>query len=167
MATISKPSATRRLEVELVNGLASAGVQTGVMRVDGPPGAPAFTLTCPSGDSPDREVAAIRARGNLPLIIDGNVLAEIDRCDLVESWETAARLPAAEIAKMSRIAGERLTQVFAENLGSADLAEMVTDAAVLFLLSMRKNGVRTPDEIKPCTLLWDDEAQEEHLLVRA
>jgi hypothetical protein len=130
-------------------------------------GIPAFTLTCPAGDSPDREVAAIRARGNLPLIIDGNVLAEIERSDLFESWDPAASLPAIEIARMSRIAGERLSDVFAQNLGSADLAELVSDAAVLFLLSMRKNGVRTPDDIRPCMLFWDGESQEERLLIRA
>jgi hypothetical protein len=134
---------------------------------DGHNGAPAFTLTCPSGASPDREVAAIRARGNLPLIIDGNVLAEINRGDLFESWQTAVRLPAAEIVRMSRIAGERLSDIFAQNLSSADLPELVSNAAVLFLLSMRKNGVRTPDEIRPCTLLWDDQSQEERLLICA
>ena len=25
------------------------------------------------------------------------------------------------------------------------------------LLAMRRKGVRTPDEIAPCTLLWDEE----------
>jgi len=136
------------------------------MRGDGYSCVPAFTLTCPSGDSPDREVAAIRARGNLPLIIGNTILAEIDRNDLMESWESAAHLPAAEIADMSRMAGERLSEVLSENFDSADICEMVTDAAVLFLLSMRRHGVRTPDEIKPCTLLWDDEAHEEQLMLR-
>jgi hypothetical protein len=134
---------------------------------DSRPVAPAFTLTCPPADSPDREVAAIRARGNLPLIIDGNLLAEISRGDLFESWETAARLPAAEIANYSRIAGERLAEVFADRADSADLVDLVTDAAVLFLLTMRRHRVRTPDEIRPCTLFWDDEAREERLLIGA
>src|SRR5262249_10295386 len=107
----------------------------------------------------------IRARGNLPLIIDGSLLAEIERRDLFESWEATARLPAIEVARMSRLAGERLSEIFTENFDSADLVEVVTDAAVLFLLTMRKYGVRTPDEIKPCTLLWDEEAQKEELLV--
>jgi hypothetical protein len=38
----------------------------------------------------------------------------------------------------------------------------VTDAAVLFLLTLRSKGVRTPDDIQPCTVLWDDEAAQEY-----
>jgi len=132
-----------------------------------PPEAPAFTLTCPAKDSPDREVKAIRARGNLPLMIDDRLLAEIARGDLAESWETAVHLPAAALADMSRLAGERLALVLEDNIGSADLTDVVTDAAVLFLLAMRRAGVKTPDEIGPCTLLWDEAKHQELILKRA
>jgi hypothetical protein len=123
--------------------------------------APAFTLTCPGSDSPDRQVKAIRARGNLPLLIDDRVLAEITRGDLAESWETAVHLPARALADMSRLAGVRLAALLEENIGAADLTDMVSDAAVLFLLAMRRCGVRSPDEIGPCTLLWDEERRQE------
>ncbi|WP_119390303.1 hypothetical protein [Taklimakanibacter lacteus] len=131
------------------------------------PEAPAFTLTCPAKDSPDREVRAIRARGNLPLMIDDRLLAEIAQGDLAESWETAVHLPAAALADMSRLAGARLASVLEDNIGSADLTDVVSDAAVLFLLAMRRAGVRTPDEIVPCTLLWDEEKRQELVLKRA
>jgi hypothetical protein len=129
--------------------------------------APAFTLTCPAQDSPDVAVRAIRARGNLPLMIDDRLLAEIARGDLVESWETAVHLPASALADMSKLAGERLTLVLEDNIGSADLADLVSDAAVLFLLAMRRAGIKTPDEIGPCTLLWDEARQQELVLKRA
>jgi hypothetical protein len=129
--------------------------------------APAFTLTCPAQDSPDVAVRAIRARGNLPLMIDDRLLAEIARGDLVESWETAVHLPASALADMSKLAGERLTLVLEDNIGSADLADLVSDAAVLFLLAMRRAGIKTPDEIGPCTLLWDETRQQELVLKRA
>ena len=131
------------------------------------PEAPAFTLTCPAKDSPDREVRAIRARGNLPLMIDDRLLAEIAQGDLAESWETAVHLPAAALADMSKLAGERLASVLEDNIGSADLTDVVSDAAVLFLLAMRRAGVRTPDEIGPCTLLWDEARHQELVLKRA
>lgn len=131
------------------------------------PEAPAFTLTCPAKDSPDREVRAIRARGNLPLMIDDRLLAEIAQGDLAESWETAVHLPAAALADMSKLAGARLASVLEDNIGSADLTDVVSDAAVLFLLAMRRAGVRTPDEIVPCTLLWDEEKRQELVLKRA
>ena len=124
-------------------------------------------MTCPAKDSPDREVKAIRARGNLPLMIDDRLLAEIARGDLAESWETAVHLPAAALADMSRLAGERLALVLEDNIGSADLTDVVTDAAVLFLLAMRRAGVKTPDEIGPCTLLWDEAKHQELILKRA
>ena len=129
--------------------------------------APAFTLTCPSRDSPDREVRAIRARGNLPLMIDDRLLAEIVHSDLAESWETAVHLPAQALADMSKLAGERLTLVLEDNIGSADLTDVVSDAAVLFLLAMRRAGVKSLEEIGPCTLLWDEERHQELILKRA
>ena len=128
--------------------------------------APAFTLTCPAKDSPDREVRATRARGNLPLMIDDWLLAEIAQGDLAESWETAVHLPAQALADMSKLAGERLALVLEDNIGSADLTDVVSDAAVLFLLAMRRAGVKSPDEIGPCTLLWDEERQQELILKR-
>lgn len=131
------------------------------------PEVPAFTLTCPSRDSPDLKVRAIRARGNLPLMIDNRLLAEIAQGDLVESWETAINLPAAALADMSQLAGARLASVLEDNIDAADLTDVVSDAAVLFLLAMRRAGVRTTDEIGPCTLLWDDQRRQETILKRA
>lgn len=137
------------------------------MPISAVPEVPAFTLTCPAKDSPDREVRAIRARGNLPLMIDDRLLAEIARGDLAESWETAVHLPPAALADMSRLAGARLATVLDDNIGSADLTDVVSDAAVLFLLAMRRAGIQSPDEIEPCTLLWDDERRQELILKRA
>ncbi|MGE3873911.1 MAG: hypothetical protein AB7F74_13225 [Parvibaculaceae bacterium] len=131
------------------------------------PEAPAFTLTCPAKDSPDLKVRAIRARGNLPLMIDDRLLAEIAQGDLVESWETAVSLSASALADMSKLAGARLASVLEDNIDAADLSDVVSDAAVLFLLAMRRAGVRTPDEIGPCTLLWDEERRQELVLKRA
>lgn len=131
------------------------------------PDAPAFTLTCPAKDSPDHEVRAIRARGNLPLMIDDRLLAEIAKGDLAESWETAVHLPATTLADMSRLAGSRLANVLDDNIDSADLTDVVSDAAVLFLLAMRRAGVKSPDDIGPCTLLWDEERRQELILKRA
>ncbi|WP_119270476.1 hypothetical protein [Taklimakanibacter deserti] len=130
------------------------------------PEAPAFTLTCPAKNSPDLKVRAIRARGNLPLMIDDRLLAEIAQGDLVESWETAVHLSAAALADMSKLAGARLASVLEDNIDAADLTDVVSDAAVLFLLAMRRAGVRTPDEIGPCTLLWDEERRQELVLKR-
>lgn len=128
---------------------------------------PALTLTFPGPDSSDLQVAAIRERGNLPLMVGEHVLAEIDQDDLKEGWAAAKRLSAADIAAMCRLAGARLTKLLEDNISAENLTDIVTDAAALFLLLLRRNGVRTPKDIKPCTLVWNDEAGQEHLLMRA
>ncbi len=60
-----------------------------------------------------------------------------------------------------------LASVLEDNIDAADLTDVVSDAAVLFLLAMRRAGVRTLDEIGPCTLLWDDERRQELVLKRS
>jgi hypothetical protein len=126
-----------------------------------------LTITLPDRDIVDSEIADIRARGNLPLLVGERLIAEIDHMDLLESWQTAADLTEDELIRMNKAAGSRLAQLVDDNLESANLTDVVTDAAVLFLLTLRSKGVRTPDEIKPCTVVWDDEAAQEYLLLHA
>jgi hypothetical protein len=127
----------------------------------------AFSLTCPSLDSRDARVAAIRARGNLPLMVDGQVLAEIDRAELAESWVAAAALKPSELAAMTRLAGERLAQTLKNEIASTDLIDIVSDAAVLFLLTMRRYGANGPYGIMPCTVIWDEAHASERIVMRA
>jgi hypothetical protein len=155
---------------QMVNGLArKPGAKWGSPR--GIPmsvsGHPAITLTLPGPDNPDLQVAAIRERGNLPLFVGEHVLAEIDWKDLKEGWATAKKLPAADIAAMCQVAGTRLAKLLDDNMGAENLTDIVTDAAALFLLLLHRNGVKTPKDIKPCTLVWDGEAGQEQLLMRA
>lgn len=127
----------------------------------------AFTLTCPAVASRDVRVAQIRARGNLPLLVDGKVLAEIGRADLEESWQTAVALKPTELAAMTRKAGDRLAQTLKHDVDSVDLTEIVTDAAVLFLLTMRRYGATALSSIRPCTVVWDEARSAERVVMRA
>ncbi len=114
-----------------------------------------FTLTCPGEQTTDAQVLDIQARGNLPLMIGDDVLAEIKYEDLVESWETAVSLPAAELDAMTALAGQRLSLILENNLEAEDLTDVVSDAAVLFLLAMRRFGVSEPHRIPACTVKWN------------
>jgi hypothetical protein len=125
----------------------------------------AFTLACPTGGGD--AVSAIRARGNLPLVIDGRVLAELDADDVNDNWAQAGRLSAIEAIGMSEVAGRRLSQVLEDNINSSDLPDMVADAAVLFLLTLRRHGIASPQAAQPCTVVWEGMAGHEHLLMRA
>ncbi|MDP4823471.1 MAG: hypothetical protein NWR47_05930 [Aestuariivirgaceae bacterium] len=118
----------------------------------------AVQVSCPARNCPDSAVQEIRSRGNLPLWIGGKVLAELSQNDLVESWSAAVELTPGELSRMCQIAGERLLRAFDDAPEPAPgLSEMVTDAAVLFLLGVRSHGVATPDAIPACTVSFDAE----------
>ena len=124
-----------------------------------------FTLACPGGGN--SAVKDIRARGNLPLVIGGRVLAELDARDINDNWKSAARLSALHAAKMSAEASRRLSQILEDSIDASDLTDVVSDAAVLFLLTLRRHGIASPRELAPCTVVWEGMAGHEHLLMRA
>ena len=122
----------------------------------------AVKVSCPARSCPDAAVQRIRERGNLPLMIGDSVLAELSQSDLVESWSAAVELSPGELSRMCQIAGERLIHAFDELDGETPplLADVVTDAAVLFLLGVRRHGVATPDAIPACTVSFHAEEGE-------
>jgi hypothetical protein len=126
-----------------------------------------FTLTCPGNDSTDERVHDIQLRGNLPLMIGSDVLAEISHADLLESWETAVSLPLKDLNAMTALAGKRLSEMLEENLDSGDLTELVSDAAVLFLLAMRRFGVSEANRIPACTVKWNGQEATESVQMLA
>ena len=128
---------------------------------------PVFTLTCPGNDSADERVHDIQLRGNLPLMIGNDVLAEISHADLLESWETAVSLPLKDLNAMTALAGKRLSEMLEENLDSGDLTELVSDAAVLFLLAMRRFGVSEANRIPACTVKWNGQEATESVQMLA
>ena len=130
-------------------------------------GFPVFTLTCPGNDSADERVHDIQLRGNLPLMIGSDVLAEISHADLLESWETAISLPLKDLNAMTALAGKRLSEMLEENLDSGDLTDLVSDAAVLFLLAMRRFGISEASRIPACTVKWNGQEATESVQMLA
>ncbi len=126
-----------------------------------------FTLTCPGNDSTDARVHDIQLRGNLPLMIGTDVLAEISHADLLESWETAISLPVKDLNAMTTLAGQRLSEMLEENLDTENLSDLVTDAAVLFLLAMRRFGVSEANRIPACTVKWNGQEASESVQMLA
>ena len=113
------------------------------------------TVTCPGRLSAEPAIVRIRERGNLPLLVGDQVLAELTQNDLVESWETACALSVVELAQMCKIAGERLVRAMEERIEFADLPELVVDAVVLFLLAIKRHGIRSPEDIPACSVSYD------------
>ncbi len=128
---------------------------------------PVFTLTCPGNDCADERVHDIQLRGNLPLLIGSDVLAEITHADLIESWETAITLPLKDLNAMTTLAGKRLSEMLEDNLDAGNLTELVSDAAVLFLLAMRRFGVSEANRIPACTVNWNGQEAAESVQMLA
>jgi len=130
-------------------------------------GVNSVTVSCPGRLSNVPAIVHIRERGNLPLLVGDQVLAELTRGDLVESWDTACALSVLELAHMCKIAGERLVKALDERIEFADLSEVVTDATVLFLLGIRRHGIRSPEDIPACSVCYDVGRGEEVVALSA
>ena len=111
---------------------------------------PCFTLVCPGYRS---------AAGRLAFTVGAQLVAELDDADLAESWEATEALSAAEAAEMSEHAALNLIDLLEDGLPAADLSEAVTDAAVVFLLAMKRHGISDPKRIPACTVMWNLHAE--------
>ena len=68
---------------------------------------------------------------------------------------------------MTALAGRRLSEMLEENLGAEDLTDLVSDAAVLFLLAMRRFGVSEANRIPACTVKWNGQEATESVQMLA
>ncbi len=98
---------------------------------------------------------AIVERGNVPLLIGDSVLAELSRKRLDAEWDASGAISDAEAADYCRRAAARLSRAFDSGLGSADVSDMVANAAVLFVLTLRKAGIASSSDIAPCRVVHD------------
>lgn len=129
--------------------------------------APSFTLVCPGYRNAKTHSGASRSRGNLTFTIGSQVVAEIDHGDLLESWAAASELSPAEAAQMTEVAASHLGELIESGLPAADLTDAVTDAAVVFLLAIRRSGVIDPKRIPACTVMWNGQESREHVFFGA
>lgn len=125
---------------------------------------PDFTLVCEGYRRKARGKAAAGS-GNLTFSIGNAVVAEIGHADLMESWQAAEELSPAETVKMAEVAAGHLTALLDSGLDTADLTEAVTDAAVVFLLAMKRQGIRDPKRIPACTVMWNGQEGRERVLL--
>jgi hypothetical protein len=127
---------------------------------------PVVTLTCPARETEDERIRDIRDRGNLPLLIGTDVIAEIDYLDLLESWDTALALPVNDLNAMTHLAAQRLSDMLENSLDMGDVNDLVADAAAFFLFAMRRHGIEKANRIPACTVKWSGqmEREEVHML---
>ena len=113
-----------------------------------------FTLVCPG----------YRAEaGRLAFTVGAELVAELDDADLVESWQATEELSPGEALELSEAAAFHLVELLEEGLPAADLCEAVTDAAVVFLIAMKRHGISDPKRIPACTVMWTGETGRERV----
>ena len=101
--------------------------------------------------------------GRLAFTIGAQLVAEIEDDDLAETWQATIDLSPREAAELSESAALHLMELLEEGLPAADLAEAVTDAAVVFLIAMKRQGISDPKRIPACTVMWNLHAERERV----
>jgi len=85
----------------------------------------------------------------------GTLVAEMDDDDLAQSWQAAEELTAREAAELSEAAALHLMELLEEGLPAADLSDAVADAAVVFLIALKRHGIGDPKRIPACAVMWN------------
>jgi hypothetical protein len=117
---------------------------------------PSFTLVCPGYRA---------SAGRLAFTVGAQLVAELDDADLVESWQATEALSPEEAREISESAALSLMELLEDGLPAADLCEAVTDAAVVFLLAMKRHGISDPKRIPACAVMWNAQAERASVLI--
>ncbi len=123
-----------------------------------------FVISCPVsavGNSPVRD---IRKRGNIPLVLQEDVVVELTRNDMLESWRTTCALGQRKADQMIQSAADRISNAL-EDEDSYDIAALATDMAAFFLLAVRQGGLDVKRATRYCSMTWHSLAAN-HLHVR-
>jgi hypothetical protein len=128
---------------------------------------PSFTLLCPGYRAVGLSSGASAQPGHLTFSIGTRLVAELTHDDLLESWAEADALSPGEAAEMAMVAADHLTELLDGGLAAADLTDAVTDAAVVFLLAMKRHGVTDPKRIPACSVMWHGQEGREHVVLGA
>lgn len=117
-------------------------------------GVPGFTLVSAGYRSTGSHAGASASAGRLAFAVGSRFVAELDDGQLSESWAATDGLSPAEAEEMSEIAALHLIELLGEGLPATGHDAAAIDAAVVFLLAMKRHGVADPRRIPACTVNW-------------
>ena len=115
-----------------------------------------FKVLCPLRSGHDTPVQQIRTRGNLPLILQEDMVIEIKRSDLLESWRETCALSRVRVDILVKQAAYRIHDAL-EEVDLTDAPGLASDTAAFFLLALRHKGLKL---LPSCTILYRDEQIE-------
>ena len=122
-----------------------------------------FILSCPvtaTGASPVRE---IRKRGNIPLVLEEDVVVELKRADMVESWRSTCALGHKKADALMASAANRIT-IALDDEDNLDMESLAGDMTAFFLLAVHQQGLDMAQASRFCRLAWREQA-EVHLSI--
>ena len=122
-----------------------------------------FILSCPvtaTGVSPVRE---IRKRGNIPLVLEEDVVVELKRSDMVESWRSTCALGRKKADALMASAANRIT-IALDDEDNLDMESLAGDMTAFFLLAVHQQGLDMAQASRFCRLAWREQA-EVHLSI--
>ena len=123
------------------------------------PLADGFVISCPAmvaGSSPVRE---IRKRGNIPLVLQDDVVVEMKRSDLVASWRSTCALARGKADSLMKLTALRISDALADE-DSCDIESLAEDMAAFFLLAVRNKGMDVQVATRYCAVSWKEQASE-------
>jgi hypothetical protein len=123
------------------------------------PLADGFVISCPTmavGPSP---VYEIRKRGNIPLVLQEDVVVELKRSDMIESWRSTCALGRGKADTLMKTAAARISGAL-EDEDSFDIERLAADMAAFFLLAVRQKGLDVNEASRYCALSWQEQATE-------
>lgn len=127
------------------------------------PLATGFVISCPVSDIGGSPVREIRKRGNIPLVLQEDVVIELKRSDMLESWASACALGRDKARGLMKSAASRISGAL-EDEDTCDIGDLANDMMAFFLLAVREKGMDVKQASRFCTLAWRDDA-EDHLSV--
>ena len=118
-----------------------------------------FILSCPvtaTGASPVRD---IRKRGNIPLVLEEDVVVELKRSDMVESWRSTCALGRRRADALMASAANRIT-IALDDEDNYDMESLAGDMTAFFLLAVHQKGLDVAQASRFCRLAWREQADE-------
>lgn len=112
-----------------------------------------FTVTCPEGDETNSPIQEIRARGNLPLVLERDLVIELKRSELLENWRETCSLGRARLDRLVHETAGRIHDALDDD-EILDMPALATDTAAFFLLALRQKGVKYPCNMASCAVSY-------------
>ncbi len=113
-----------------------------------------FKLSCPALASANSPITQIRERGNLALVLQEELVIELKRSDLLESWQETCTLAREKVNDLVQQAACRISTALDDDDG-LDVQSLASDTAAFFILALRQQGVKATNSALDVEIRFD------------